>query len=77
MPDTLAEHSYTALGFEMASSTISSLVVFLQEKEFVTSNQLAELSQSLDASALLRELVRREWLTSFQANRSAKEKAMT
>lgn len=58
----------------MASPALSSLVRFLQEKELVTGEQLGELArnpQFQDAVPLLRELVRRGWLTAFQANQLA------
>ncbi len=61
----------------MPSATLSSLLGFLQEKEFLTRNQLGELSrnsQLLEVRALLRELVRRQWLTAFQANQIAQGK---
>jgi len=47
------------------------MLSFLQEKEFLSKRHLDELPRSAqltDGPALLRELVRRQWLTSFQAN---------
>src|SRR5260370_13431575 len=58
----------------MASPSLSSLVAFLQEKEFLTRNQLQELSgnsQFSEVAGLLRELVRREWITPYQAGQFA------
>jgi serine/threonine protein kinase len=61
--------------FDMASPSLSSLVVFLREKDFLTRNQLDELSkdnsQFQEAPSFLRELVRRGWLTSYQASQIA------
>ena len=54
----------------MASSTLSSLVAFLQEKQFLTKSQVEELlknSQFREVAGFVRELVRRGWLTPYQA----------
>lgn len=58
----------------MAAPALPSLLAFLVEKEFLTREQLEELAQEgqvREAAALLRELVRRGWITSFQANQIA------
>ena len=58
----------------MAAPTSTSLLAFRQQKEFLNSDQLDELaerSQPGDAAALLRDLVRRQWLTAYQANQIA------
>jgi len=56
----------------MAQASVSSLVSFLQEKEFIAKSQLQELpgnGQSLEAAAFLREAARRQWLTEYQVSR--------
>jgi serine/threonine-protein kinase len=59
----------------MPLSRLSSLLAFLREKDFLDKRQLEELSrepQFADVPSALRELVRRNWLTGFQANRISK-----
>src|SRR5262245_33715140 len=55
----------------MPSPSFSSLIFFLQEKEFVSKDQLEEFPKNLDVPGLLRELVRRKWLTPFQTDQIA------
>src|SRR5262249_61205269 len=54
----------------MTTNTLDHFVALLREYRLLTDTQLAELpaGQFADPRALLRELVRRGWLTTFQAN---------
>jgi len=55
----------------MAALTPTSLLTYLRQKEFLSGEQLddlAERSQAGDSATLLRDLIRRQWLTPYQAN---------
>src|SRR5262245_38531813 len=63
----------------MAAQTTAALLDWLVDKAFLSAQQEQQLLSRGDgpAAALLRELVQRQWLTPFQANRIGQDQGDT